>query len=1109
MTTSPLRYSFDLGTNSIGWAVYRLDRNPDEAVASVCELLGAGVRVISQGVAEAGRDVKGASLAEARRIPRSARKRRDRFVMRRVTLIKQLIGLGLLPDDHEARRALADLDPYQLRAEGLDRRLEPHEVGRALLHINQRRGFRSNRRADRKVKPDDKGKIATGIDRLATELAASSARTFGEYLWRRHGGKDGQATPRTRHAVRIRIEGEGTKALYAVYPSRQMLIDEFDALVAAQAVHHPSQLTPEVIADIHETIFHQRHLKPVEVGRCTFVPEERRLPRALPSVEARVIYETLNQLRFGTGLKLETKLTPEQRDVLALTLLRGENVTFRQLRKLVGIGDEVPISLEEAGKKDLDDYRSRSASLAWRKLNRKERQELFGERWFAMSLSERDDIVKCLIETEDEQAVIDWLVSDYKLPPGSARGAAAWMPPDGHARLGRTANNAVLAELKALDLPTYAEAVKRAGWHHSDERDGVIELPLPYYGQVLERHVLFGSGDPEHEPVQRYGRFPNPTAHIALNQLRRVVNLLARNYGPPSQIVLELARDLKMNKEQKEEAKAKNRENRTIRDRHRQNLAEYQQHETADNFLRLRLYEEQKRAGGGVVKCPFSLKPIEINQLFSSEIEIEHILPWSRTFDDSAANKVVCFRDENRLKRKQTPHEAFGNDARWEEIAANALGLPRNKRWRFAPDAIKRFESEERNFLARQLNETRHLSRMARIYLQRACHPDRVYATTGQLTAMLRRRWGLNSLFRDHNQQPEEPRQDAGSKTAKARDDHRHHAVDACVIGAIDRSLLQEMARRAGQAESEGRERVVMEAADETGPFRGFRDAVRATIDKVIVSVKPEHGRGGALHEDTAYGLITNEGEAKVIGNLVYRKPLKDLTAAEINRIRDVRLRAEVLVATASVKNDEKALAAALAAFANEKAPGREQGVRRVRIGKSKTGEVHIRDRRTGAVYKALLPGENHHIDIVQMRDGTWKGFGATVFEVNQKSWRPRWEVEKLGGKLVMRLHKGDTIEVDDKTDPGVRRYMTIHRLKVENQQLFLAEHKEAGPLQDRHDKKRAGFENDPFRWDMASISSLKSRQAIKVKVDEVGRVTRVRSNVLPGGCGHPGTRLL
>lgn len=1080
--TRPLRYAFDLGTNSIGWAVYQLDSDTSTVgpAATAKELLGCGVRLFDDG-----RNPKdGRSLAEMRRVPRAARKRRDRFVMRRATLINQLVQLGLLPATPDARRQLVTHDPYRLRAEALDRRLEPFEIGRSLMHINQRRGFQSNRRADRKAKPDEKGKIAQGVVRLEQALAIAKLRTFGEFLWKRHGGNDGRATPRTRSAVRIRLDGEGAKALYANYPSRRLLIAEFDAILHAQARHHPDLLTTEAIEELRETIFHQRPLRPVEIGRCTFVAEERRLPRALPSVETRVLYEALNQLRFGRGLSLDQKLSSEHRDALVQTLQRGENVTFRQLRKLIGIGENVRISLEEAGNDGLKDFVARSAELSWRKLRGKERQELFGERWFAISLAERDEIVKRLIETDEEAVVVDWLKTKYELSDQQSRAIAAWTPRDGYARIGPTANAKILAELRAADLPTYAEAVARAGWHHSDERDGVIELPLPYYGRVLERHVLFGSGVPTDEDQRRYGQFPNPTAHIALNQLRRVVNALERVYGPPAQVVLELARELKLSKKQRDEEQRKNRDNRATKDRYRQLLKEHLQHETAENFLRLRLHEEQERAGGGVARCPFSLKPIEVSQLFSPDVEIEHILPYSRTFDDSAANKVVCFRDMNRMKRAKSPHEAFGQYPGWPEIAAAALALPHNKRWRFAAEAMQRFETAERDFLTRQLNETRHLSRMARIYLSRACHPDRVYVTTGQLTAMLRARWGLNSIFRDHNWQP--PERDGVGKAAKARDDHRHHAVDACVIGAIDRSLLQEMARRASHAEREGRERIT---ADVPEPFPGFRETVRAAIDRTIVSLKPEHGTAAALHEDTAYGLVANKDEAEVIGNLVYRKPLVDLTPGDIHCIRDERLRAEVKAATDVVRDDKKALASALARLAAERAPGRAQGVRRVRIGKKEKSVVPIKDRRTGMVYKALIPGENHHIDIVQMRDGMWRGFAATVFEVNQKAWRPEWEVRKLGGKLVMRLHKGDTIEVGD--PDGVRRIKTVHRIEISANRVRLAPHNEGGKLADRHDDKQ-----DPFRWDLANIGGLRDRKACKVHVDVVGRVKRARSNV-------------
>ena len=277
--------------------------------------------------------------------------------MRRAALIKQLTQIGLLPNDPNQRRTLAALDPYELRARGLDHALRPEEIGRVLMHINQRRGFQSNRRADRKTKADEKGKIAQGTAKLAAALKASNARTFGEFLWRRRSDLSGTPLPvRRRAPVRIRIEGQGAKALYEMYPSRQMLMTEFDTLMAKQAWFHPSLLTPEAIADIRDTIFHQRPLKPAAIGKCRFVPEELRLPKALPSVETRVIYQTLNELRFGDGVNMNGQLPPEQRNMLASTLLAGKNVTFKQLRRTLKLADSIRISLEESGKSDLKDF---------------------------------------------------------------------------------------------------------------------------------------------------------------------------------------------------------------------------------------------------------------------------------------------------------------------------------------------------------------------------------------------------------------------------------------------------------------------------------------------------------------------------------------------------------------------------------------------------------------------------------------------------------------------------------------------------------------------------------------------------------------------------------
>ena len=181
-------------------------------------------------------------------------------------------------------------------------------------------------------------------------------------------------------------------------------------------------------------------------------------------------------------------------------------------------------------------------------------------------------------------------------------------------------------------------------------------------------------------------------------------------------------------------------------------------------------------------------------------------------------------------------------------------------------------------------------------------------------------------------------------------------------------------------------------------------------------------------------------------------------------------------------KADEKAFAAILDGYASQ------AGVRRIRVGKFDESAVMLKDRRSGEIYRAVTPGENHHMDIVQMRDGSWKGFAATVFEVNQPGWRPVWEREKLGGKLVMRVHKGDMLEVDDKD--GVRRVKTVVRLNPSEKRMYLVAHNEGGNFVER--KKDA---DDYFDWDLASIAGLKARNCVSVVVDAIGGKRIRRSN--------------
>ena len=246
------RLGLDLGANSIGWCCLALDENP-----TPIGILDIGVRIFSDG-----RNPKdGTSLAAARRLPRSMRRNRDRYLRRRTNLLNALTRFGLMPPGKDERDRIASLDPYQLRAEALARLLKPYELGRVVFHLNQRRGFKSNRKTDR-AGENESGLIKTAARDLTMRLSHAGHSTLGQFLAVRHAKREG---------VRMRLAGSGKEATYPFYPLRQMVEDEFDAIWAYQSGLNPN-LTPEVSESLKRIIFFQRPLRDPPIGRCWLPP---------------------------------------------------------------------------------------------------------------------------------------------------------------------------------------------------------------------------------------------------------------------------------------------------------------------------------------------------------------------------------------------------------------------------------------------------------------------------------------------------------------------------------------------------------------------------------------------------------------------------------------------------------------------------------------------------------------------------------------------------------------------------------------------------------------------------------------------------------------------
>ena len=1044
------RLGLDLGSNSIGWFVIWLDD-----YGKPCGLGPGGVRIFSDG-----RDPQSkTSNAASRRVARGMRRRRDRYLKRRARLMDQLIGFGLMPADEAGRKALEKCDPYELRAAGLDRRLPLHHVGRALFHLNQRRGFRSNRKTE--GGGNEAGPIKEAVGQLEQAMKVEGARTLGEFLWRRH---------RDRRGVRARNSGTATKVAYDYYPSRTMLEKEFDAIWTAQAIHHP-EMTEEARGVLRETVFHQRQLREQPVGKCALDPAEGpddtdgfRLPRAHPLAQRFRILQEVNNLDYGEVGRESIKLSDEQRKMLVLALSGKNKLTFDRMRALLKLPEGVRFNMESDKRKELKGDETAA------KLSHK---NLFGKRWRAMERARQCAVVEKLLATQDEDDMVGWLKGETGLNETTTRRVSNAVLPEGHARLGRRAIERLLPHME--EGLRYDEAAALEYHSHSERRTGEVVERLPYYGKWLPDAVT-GSGDVHDGNQKRWGRLPNPTVHIGLGQLRRVVNAVAKEYGPPAQAVVEMTRGFRLppgkvrELEREQAANQKKNENRD---------AIIRTHDRASsprNRLKLRLWEELDPHDPLDRRCPFTGETISIQRLFSDEVEIDHLIPFSTSWDDSAANKVVAMRHANRAKGQRTPFNAFGKSPTingfaydWDAIAQRAANLPKNKSWRFAPDAMLRFEKQG-GFLARQLNETGWFARLAKDYVEGLTGPHKVWVVPGRLTEMIRAKWALNNLLHDHN---------IGDR--KNRLDHRHHAIDALVAGLTDRSLLQSMA----SAYDDERDRIVVPE-----PWKTLRDDLRGALDAMMVSHRPDHAASDKLHEATAYGTVKDPDREGA--NLVYRKTFTALTKPEIGRIRDIRLRemVEAHVKAEGAKGND--LKEALESFntAREGDPHVEahvkEGLRHVRILKPEKAEYLVTVRHGERPHdKAYSAGENAFVDIFETPDGKWRGEATTVFRANQPNHRPRWRSRK-DAAFVMRVRKGDLIALDH---DGRRQVMVVHRLDAAANRFKLAAHNETGNLDKRHEES---CDIDPFRWLMAGYNTLRERGAERVRVDELGRVWRI-----------------
>ena len=1058
---SKIRYrlGLDLGTASIGWSVLLLDAKNDPV-----GIHDSGVRIFSDGRVPKTSE----PLAVGRRTARQMRRQRDRKKRRLRKFVNALRKHGLMPNDISERNTLKAHDPWELRSRALDEKLEPYEIGRALFHLMKRRGFKSSRKQDSKDAAKESGAIKSGARRLRTALAEEKKRTIGELLYTRQQAQREEAAKKqtSKHrgcqacrGIRVRRSSAKADEMYDFYPLRAMVREEFHAIWGAQEKFHPESMNDAARDELESIGFHQRPLKPVPRGRCTFHPEEEREAKASLLFQEARIYQNVNHIRIIDRHGESRMLTLSQRDRLVAVLQKKQTITFVSLKKTLKLDPhDDRFNLESEKRKKLEGN-STHAKLALK--------SYFHHTWAKLSEEKRTEVVDNLLNEEDEEKLVAWLCAEFDFDEPTAEQVAGAHLEQGYGSLGPTALRNVLVELKKEVIP-YSEAMARAGYHYSDLWTGERVKELPYYAKILSRHVIPPRGDQAElengSEEQRYGKIANPTVHMVLNQLRLVVNTLSDAYGAPTQVVVELARDLKHSMKKKEETRKQQRKNQDANEKRRAILQNHNIRPNHDSMLRIRLWEELDPKDALNRVCPFSGKPISFQNLFSGEVQIEHILPFKRTWDDSGANKTLAYRAANQFKGERSPYEAFAKSPGsydWEAIVSRSRRFPDNKGWRFSPDAMTRF-NKEGGVIARQLTDTQYISRLAREYMSHLTpRQNDVWVIPGRLTSQLRYLLGLNSIL--------------SVGDFKNRDDHRHHALDAVVIAMTSRSTLQQVATEAGCGLDGWKKNFPV-------PWANFREDVEGSLAQIVVSHRIDHGKQGRLHEETAYGFVNPDTaieNAEKAQDVVVRKPFDASSIRsekDVAKIVDGSLRDALTAFVAKFSGDFKE---AIMAFpTHESTPVHWQGIRHVRMSRKKT--VFPFTDANGRAYKGYCSGSNQCYDIFHVPgEKKWRGEIVSRFEANQPGFEPAWIRECPTARRVMRLRLNDcvSLKIDGERD-------LFRLVKMTDGKMEFAQIREGGVFQDRHRDK-----NDPFRWTMKSPGVLRKLSAVLVHVDAMGRV--------------------
>ncbi|WP_153393128.1 type II CRISPR RNA-guided endonuclease Cas9 [Chryseobacterium vaccae] len=836
----------DLGTNSIGWALIEVNENNIPI-----RIIAMGSRIIPLSTSDKEEFQRGLSITknQSRTVSRTQRKGYDRKQLKKSDLKKILKKYNIFPSEELLKLPMLDL--WKLRSDSANpnENISAEQLGRILYMLNQKRGYKSARSEANSDKKDTdyvqavKGRYAQLKDRN---------QTIGQYFY--EGLSNAFSDKNNQQYFRIKEE---------VYP-REAYIEEFDTIINAQKDKHDF-LTDKVVHQLrNEIIYFQRKLKSQKglVSICEFEGFEKTIfdkgknknklvfvgpkvaPKTSPLFQLCRIWEVVNTITLkiknpeGSKYKWGEKIPDlKEKEILADYLFKNENLSFTKLLEILELkrenvyvnkqilkgikGNETYAVLHSVlGDNELLNFDvsiitsnytailvdKRTGEIleerAGLELDASLEREPLYQLWHTIySLKDLDECKNALIKRFDfDEEVAEKLSSiDFNKQA-----------------FGNKSNKSMRKILPFLmEGYNYSQSCSLAGYNHSnsltkEEKEQQITLSRL---ELLPKNSL-----------------RQPIVEKILNQMINVVNAILEQYGKPSEIRVELARELKQSKDERNETDLQNSKNKKLNEEIGKRLIELGLPETKRyiqkyKFIFPSLSKNLKDAHVNN-QCIYCGEIFNLTEALSGDAyDVDHIVPKALLFDDSQTNKVLVHRKCNSTKTNQTAYDYIATKGD-EQVRVYServddwfkrgiISYSKMQRLKVSHKEYlerkklgKETETDKKlweNFIDRQLRDTQYISRKSRDILHKIC--NNVTTTEGGVTAKLRNLWGWDDVLMNlqmpkykelgqtvtkewTSEHGKRKHQKEEIENWTKRDDHRHHAIDALVIACTRQSFI-------------------------------------------------------------------------------------------------------------------------------------------------------------------------------------------------------------------------------------------------------------------------------------------------------------------------------